>query len=214
MKLCVACTIVLSIILAPLAGQTATVAAVKGKVQIKDSGGTWQTASVGMELTRGSSISTGFRSEARIDMGDSELLVEALTRMRLEELARQESTVKTGLYLNVGRVSARVKTAAGLQHDFQLRSPTSTAAVRGTDFDYDGLALLVREGAVELFNQLRQRRDAYAGEAAALTAEGFILTNKSLMDRDTNVAVFAGQRGGIADTAQAEVTGGIILRWD
>ena len=54
----------------------------------------------------------------------------------------------------------------------------------------------------------------YLKEAAGLTAEGFVLTNKDLMDRDTDVAAFAGQRGGIAGTTKAEITGGIILTWD
>jgi hypothetical protein len=214
MKLCIACAVIFLTVLAPLAAQSATITAVRGKVQVKALTGPWQIAAVGTELSLGSTVSTGFKSEARIDVGDSELIVRPLTRMRLEELVKKEAAQKTSLYLNVGRVSARVKTAEGLQHDFELRSPVSTAAVRGTDFDYDGFALLVREGAVEIFSRLRQRHAAYAGEAAALTAEGFVLTNKSLMDRDTDVAAYAGQQDGIAGTARAEITGGIILTWD
>jgi hypothetical protein len=70
--------------------------------------------------------------------------------MSVEELSRQEGTINTALNLKVGKVTAKVKTVEGLGHNFTLRSPTSTASVRGTEFEFDGFAIKVTDGEVVL----------------------------------------------------------------
>jgi hypothetical protein len=101
-----------------------------------------------MTISRGTTISTGFGSRALLDLGNAVLNVQPLTRLRLEELIQKEGTVQTDLFLRVGKVKAEVKSVAGLQQDFKLRSPVSTAAVRGTEFDYSGYDIVVINGEV------------------------------------------------------------------
>ncbi|MFP4619424.1 MAG: hypothetical protein ACLFMZ_11330, partial [Spirochaetaceae bacterium] len=48
---------------------SAVVEETKGKVELKASGGSWQRAETGMELGKGTTISTGFNSEAEIAIG-------------------------------------------------------------------------------------------------------------------------------------------------
>jgi molybdopterin-binding protein len=121
---------------------------VSGKVEYRNPGGSWQRASVGADISKGTEISTGFNSEARLEIASATLVVKALTRMSLEDLVKKEGVVSTNLRLKVGRVRAEVKSTEGLRNDFKLRSPLSTAAVKGTSFEYDGLSVKVFNGKV------------------------------------------------------------------
>ncbi len=146
-------------------GQDATFRQVTGKVEV-NSGTGWKPAATGTAVARGSVISTGFDSTAILDLGQSTVSVKPLTRLTLEELVQQSGSQTTGLFLRTGKVSAQVKTAEGLRQDFKLRSPVSTAAVRGTSFVYDGQTVEVSEGVVEFLNLLEQRLAVAAGEGA------------------------------------------------
>ena len=118
--------------------QTATLVDFKGKVELMKPGAAWAAAVKGMRIDKGMTISTGFNSSATLQMGDSTVLAKALTRLTLEELVRKENTVQTSLFLKVGKVRAEVKSSQGLAQDFKLKSPISTAAVRGTTVEGDG----------------------------------------------------------------------------
>lgn len=150
----------------------AVVKSVKGKVEIKAPGGSWQKAKQGMKIAKGYYISTGFRSEAVIVLGTSQVIVKQLTRMELEKLIEKEGTVSTTLNLRVGRVRAHVRTAKGLKQRFTLKSPISTAAVRGTEFEYDGRNLTVYKGTVAFTTPLGQGRLVPAGSASKITGSG------------------------------------------
>jgi len=147
------------------AQSSAVLRQVTGKVEIREPGGTWRQAAVGMDISRGTTISTGFGARALLDLGNAVLEVQPLTRLRLEELIEREGTVRTDMYLRVGKVNAQVKTAAGLKHDFKLRSPVSTAAVRGTDFAYDGFDVAVVDGDVVYLTLLGQKRSYSSSES-------------------------------------------------
>ncbi len=136
----------------------------KGKVEIKLPLKGWQRAKVGMVIPKGATISTGFKSYAVLQLGDSILQVKQLTRMKLEELIQKKNIVSTKLFLKVGKIKAKVRTAKGLRANFKLRSPNSTAAVRGTEFEYDGKTLKVLEGTVHFVNLLNQSQDIGMGE--------------------------------------------------
>lgn len=147
--------IILAILLISIpvfAADNAIVKELSGRVEIQKPGGRWQTAAAGDIIPTGASISTGFRSSAVLEVGESVLEVDALTRMKLEELVQSQGIQTTGLFLRVGKVNAEVKRSANLTHDFKLRSPSSTAAVRGTEFKYAGNVLTVENGTVSFFS--------------------------------------------------------------
>jgi hypothetical protein len=122
-----------------------------GTVEIKAPGAAeWKAAEAGQALDQAALISTGFKSTARIAIGNSTILVRPLTRLSLEEIAATQNGEQVTLNLRAGRVRAEVKPPPGGSIDFSVRSPTSTASVRGTVFDFDGTRLSVEEGRVHL----------------------------------------------------------------
>jgi len=158
--------LVVLLLAAALAGaQTqARVRSSTGKVEILGAQQAWVPVKPGMILGLGTTISTGFNSTAVLELGASVLQVKPLTRLRLNELVAREGTVTTDLFLQVGKIRAEVKSAEGLAQDFKVKSPVSTAAVRGTGFEYDGYELYVFEGTVTYTNQTGQSRSYSPGE--------------------------------------------------
>jgi hypothetical protein len=142
----------------------ARVRTVTGKVEILSAQQAWVPVKTGMNLGLGTIISTGFNSTAVLELGSSVLQVKPLTRLRLNELVAREGTVTTDLFLQVGKIRAEVKSAEGLAQDFKVKSPVSTAAVRGTGFEYDGYELYVFEGTVTFTNLTGQSRSYSPGE--------------------------------------------------
>jgi hypothetical protein len=134
-----------------------------GKVEVL-SAQAWVPVKAGMSLGMGTTISTGFNSTAVLELGSSVLQVKPLTRLRLNELVAREGTVKTDLFLQVGKISAEVKSAEGLTQDFKVKSPVSTAAVRGTGFEYDGFFFYVLVCTVIYTNLTGQSRSYAPGE--------------------------------------------------
>ena len=163
-KILAAFTLLIIFSLPVFAYVQAVVKETKGKVEIKLPFKSWQSARKGMIVPKNALISTGFHSTAMISMGKTVLKVKQLTRLKLEELIEKQGTVSTKLFLRVGKIKASVKSSKGLRQNFKLRSPVSTAAVRGTEFEYDGINLKVEEGVVQFFNLLAQRRDVGANE--------------------------------------------------
>ncbi len=138
-----------------------------GKVEVKAPGGNWAPAAVGARIDMGASISTGFSSTALLDLGTSTLTVAPLTRMQIVDLVARQGSVSTSLFLRVGKVHAEVKKVEGVKQDFVLKSPQATAAVRGTEFDFDGLTLTVVNGVVRFSNAQGQYRNVPAGEGSS-----------------------------------------------
>jgi hypothetical protein len=121
----------------------------KGKVEVRLAGTrTWITAVEGQELRLSSTLSTGFDASVVIVMGKTTVQVHPLTRLTIDRLLEEGGTLKTTSFLRVGSVSASVKSADGVKQDFKIQSPFTVASVRGTEFDYDGLHLYVRQGIV------------------------------------------------------------------
>ncbi len=150
---------------------TATFTEVNGKVEIRPAaGGAWVNAEPGMTVNNNTMIATGFNASAALRMADSVVRVQQLTRMEFEGILEQEGAVETRLNLNVGRMSAQVRSSDGRAQNFQVRSPISTAAVRGTDFEYDGEQVVVTQGQVDIVNnQSNQSQPVGAGQQSTTT---------------------------------------------
>lgn len=144
----------------------AIVTKLKGRVEIRYPGGDWIPAEEGLILDPGVLISTGFGASAILEVGESVLNIKPLTRMTIDELTTDCGLQTTRLSLHIGRVQAEVKTTESISHDFSIRSPTSTAAVRGTVFDFQEGFLYVNEGAVNLRNAFSHSVNAGPNERA------------------------------------------------
>jgi hypothetical protein len=216
MRTCIIAAVLLIAIVIPAAAQTsAVVQSFSGKVEFQPAGGSWTAVSTGQTIPEGATISTGFRSEAVLRIGDSTLEVQPLTRMRIDELAEREGTVKTDLYLRVGRVKAEVRRTGGLQQEFRLRSPVSTAAVRGTSFSYDGYNLQVVEGLVALINAYGQSAGVPAG--VSITSDGIEIPPGTLqaLEQQFGVNISAAQIEELIDSIETPdiENGSVAISW-
>ena len=151
--------------------QSATFDEVDGKVEVRRAGGSWEPAEVGMDIDRDTTISTGFGASATLALAGNTLQVEQLTRMTLVRLVESSDRVETEVFLNVGRVSANVRTSQRRQA-FEVRSPMSTASVRGTEFRFDGQRLEVYEGSVAFGNGFGKSLNVGAGQKSTISGEG------------------------------------------
>jgi hypothetical protein len=132
-----------------LGAQEAYIKEVYGVVEVKGPGeDRWVPAAAGQRLEREAVISTGFRSGALIGIGETTLVVRPVTRLSIEELREREGNEQIQVYLRTGRVRAEVRPPAGMRTDFTVRSPSITASVRGTVFEFDGMQVRVEEGLV------------------------------------------------------------------
>jgi hypothetical protein len=155
-----------------LGAQTAVIQQISGTVEVKRPGSSqWEAAKAGQVLDQAALISTGFRSTALVRIGNSTIAVRALTRLSLEELAAAQSGEQVTVNLRAGRIRADVKPPAGGRTNFTVRSPTATASVRGTVFDFDGIRLNVAEGIVYLAGSNAAGVYIRGGHAAAANPE-------------------------------------------
>jgi hypothetical protein len=145
---------------------------ITGTVEVKAPGAAeWRAAVIGQELERAALISTGFRSTAIIRIGNSTITVRSLTRLSVEEIAAGQSGEQVILNLRAGRVRADVRPPVGGRTEFSVKSPTATASVRGTVFDFDGTRLTVEDGWVHLGGESAAGAYIGPGHTTALDTE-------------------------------------------
>jgi len=105
-------------------------------------------ASAGDTIALNTLVSTGFRSTAIIEIGGTLVTVRPLTRLSLSEIQRTETSENVNVNLQSGRVRVDVNPPAGARASVRVQSPSATASVRGTSFDFDTVNLSVDEGRV------------------------------------------------------------------
>ncbi|MFW6229237.1 MAG: hypothetical protein ACOC2V_07230, partial [Alkalispirochaeta sp.] len=106
----------------------ATITDVSGKVEVRDgSSASWVPAEVGAVVPVGATISTSFNASATLQVGESVVEVEALTRMEIEELVSEAGTDRSNINLTVGRINANVRGSGQNRAEFRVRSPIATA---------------------------------------------------------------------------------------
>jgi hypothetical protein len=94
----------------------------------------WQLAAVGMRLPVGAEISTGPRGRVTCSIPPGEeFVVDRMSNVTVLEAERRGNRQRTRLIMEYGRTAARVQ-AAGIQHDMRIRTPATTASVRGTEY--------------------------------------------------------------------------------
>lgn len=153
------------------AAPAATIMDFKGKVEVLTNG-VWEKAEKGMTIAPDQTISTGFNSWAILSLGASNVRIEPVSRLTLDQLADKGTTVKTDLYLRVGKVKADVKSTDGKKNDFSVASPYSTASVRGTSWTQSLRRVTVHDGAVAVRLGAPRRSQAGSGTGPGSTGEG------------------------------------------
>ena len=196
---------------AGLWAQTAYIRELSGTVELKAPGSDlWRPAKTGDVLEASTVISTGFRSIARLSIGNSVIAVRPLTRLSLGELAQAGNDETVRLELRTGRVRAEVAPPSEGRTDFRVVSPTATASVRGTVFEFDAENLTVSEGVVQLSpggsdagRAARRSVAVTAGESARVDVErGRAIPPLIAAEAERALPPLAGESGGaISDTS-------------
>ncbi len=196
-----------------------TVLETSGTVEIREPDQDWRAAQVDEELPLGATISTGFGASALLQAGSAKLDVDQLTRMRIDELIREEGIERSELHLEVGRVDAQVDPVEDVQPDFELSSPVSTAAVRGTSFRFDGHRLEVRQGRVQLINRAGHWVTVGIGETSRSDGDAEASRPSDEAEREFTTSAYtrgAEERttGGMERTVRTARTGTVVIDWN
>jgi hypothetical protein len=153
--------------------QSGTILESRGTVEIKLPGSdSFVVAKDGTVLTHDTIISTGFKSFAKIKIGDAIITVRPLTRLSLTEIQSLESTEKIDVYLQTGRVKIDVNPPAGKEASFSVASPSAVASVRGTSFEFDTRNLYVNEGKVSFTGNSGQTVTVEEGDNSQIDFNG------------------------------------------
>jgi len=121
-----------------------------GTVELKTSGSAnWVAAKAGDSISKDTIVSTGFKSMALINVGNSTIMVRPLTRLSLAEIINMNETETINVNLNTGRIRVEVNPPAGGRANFTVKTPATTASVRGTIFEMTTNNIQVLKGAID-----------------------------------------------------------------
>ncbi len=191
----------------PLFAVTGTVISVSGKAEIQHNGA-WVPLKEGDLIEAGAVISTGFKSEAVLRIGESVLTVKPLTRLTLEELMELDSVLTSAVYLDMGGLKADIKATENQRTGFTVKSPAVTASVRGTSGEVDA------DGTVKGYTGVwsvsdpagKQRTSVLSGQTAAADPDGISAPQVQAVMQ--SMAVFAPE--GIAAAESAGISAAAI----
>lgn len=150
------------------------VLAMRGKVEVQKAG-QWRPVQKGDVLDSGTIISTGFKSELTLKVDGSTIVVQSLTRLRLDEIVKKGDVMSSKVYLDMGSIKANVKPAETKKVSFTVRTPVATASVRGTsgEIGYDG-TLTGETGIWDYVNQSGDVVKVFAGDTVYIDNFGNI----------------------------------------
>jgi hypothetical protein len=151
---------------APIAGAegreklTATVTGVEGVVQVREAEDQpWQRASVGQQVGENAEFRTGPRSAVRFTIPpDHTITLDRLGTVKVLQAVNDNGVIRTQMGMRYGRTRYSIE-AAGREHESTIASPSSTLAVRGTDFSaYDQRPFPAQAVSLQGRVQFRDRR--------------------------------------------------------
>jgi len=129
--------------------QNGMIREISGTVELKNPGAVnYVPAKNGDTVSQKTVISTGFKSTALVQVGNALLTVRPLTRLTLTEITASSGTETLNVNLQTGRVRVDVNPPAGTRASMSVSSPSATASVRGTSFEFDTRNLYVNHGVV------------------------------------------------------------------
>jgi hypothetical protein len=193
----------------------AKVTSVTGKVQCqKKDSSEWVDLKKNDTLERGTIISTGFNSNATLNIDGSICTLAPMTRMSLEQLAQKDAgrdgatVTKTSVYIDTGKATFQVNSSSKKLNDFKVYSPASTASVRGTEFTAYASGVIETSSGMVAVSPAKTRSEVRAEMNNYFISAGKNLTAFSSPEAvgGGSVPVFAGQRASMDPTAGAGVS--------
>jgi hypothetical protein len=112
----------------------------------------WRDAKVNDEVEPGVEVRTGLRSHAALRMRNATVLLDAGTVFQLPTSVQDGDVLRTTAAIKHGRADFKVD-KVGLSNDFKVVTPSTTLAVRGTEF-------AISTGALKQVEVVGARRNA------------------------------------------------------
>ncbi len=166
---------ILCAICVPAFSLTGTVVSVTGKVELQ-SGSGWAPLRSGDTIESGLIISTGFRAQAVLQVAGSNIVVNQLTRLTLEQLTETNDSHESEVFLDLGSINADVQRAQNKRVGFVVNTPVATASVRGTSFYMTRNTLSVSSGSIDFSGLNGKTVSVPAGNSSKVTPTGKPLT--------------------------------------
>ena len=126
----------------------------------------WRALEAGLQVPEGTTVISGADGAASLTAGNSTITVAPLSRVVLDTVSISPTREVAELDMPYGRVQAQVRRGRNRGMDFRVYTPVSTAAVRGTEFIFDGRSLEVTEGDVAYSNLSGQNHSVRAGQVS------------------------------------------------
>ena len=143
--------------------QSGVMKELSGQVELKSApSAAFVAAKAGDIVNQDTVVSTGFKSTALIEVGSTVITVRPLTRLTLTEIRASSESESLSVNLQSGRVRVDVNPPAGTKAQMAVSSPSATASVRGTSFEFDTRSLYVIHGNVAF--------EGVRGEATVISA--------------------------------------------
>ncbi len=139
--------VVICIMCLPVFALSGTVVSIAGKVEVQADSG-WIALKPGDAVESGKVISTGFRSQAVIQIAGSSVVVNQLSRVTLEQLTETDDAHSSEVFIDLGSISADVQASQNKRVGFVVNTPVATASVRGTQLDMGYSTIRVGRGLV------------------------------------------------------------------
>ena len=180
------------------AKQIGRITFIKGKVEIKDGGGSWKKASLGMPVSDKTAINTGFKSKTVVSLSTgSRLKIKPSTMIKFSNFAKGSFGTATDVDLRLGGVSAIVSKIkkGGERNHFRIRTPTAVAGVRGTEEDIEtspdtGTDITLTESSADFVGKDGTKTRVNQGDSARVERRGSMLPPDQMADRHSRVMFF------------------------
>jgi len=186
--------------------QNGVIRDLSGTVELKIAGAAAYTpAKAGDSIARDTVISTGFKSSALVEVGNAIIVVRPLTRLTLTEISSSAGNETLNMNLQAGRVRVDVNPPAGTKASLSITSPSATASVRGTSFEFDTQSVRVGSGIVGFKGNQGYEVQAPAGSTVGLASALVTPASESLSQPPKCVAfdsLCGGPTGGIARSSE------------
>jgi len=160
-------------------GFSATIKAIEGDVTVKmDDKSEWIKASVGQVMNENSYLMTAFESDCDIEFVDKSVMkIKELSKIQINKFSNELKKVDAQVTLYNGSVRAKVHKDVDKNTQFQVKTPVSTIAVRGTEKEITtqpgfGTQVNTISGIVEVSNNLGQKVTVTQNQQTSVAADG------------------------------------------
>lgn len=192
----------------------AEVTALEGKAQVSTNGTTWTPLAVGNKISQGATIQTGFKSQLKLKVKGSEITLDAMTRIKVDQLSEQGNVDNTVVSMKIGSLTSNVKKVEDRRAGFTVKGPAATASVRGTivseEVGYNRDTVSAIENTTMVWPSSANDEGDASGEAPAAAARAIAPGQKASVDNhggerapQSHASLAAFDLGGAPESAAA-----------